>query len=42
MGIETAEASFSMMTSFDDLGPFRPLVRTAPYSFGCAQPPSPS
>jgi hypothetical protein len=30
MGIETADASFSMMTSFGDLGPSCPLVRTAP------------
>ena len=42
MVIENADASFSMMTSFGDLGPSCPLVRTAPYSVGCTQPPTPS
>jgi hypothetical protein len=35
-------ASNYLWAPLDDLGPSCPLDRTAPYSVGCTQPPSPS
>jgi hypothetical protein len=40
--IEVRMLFLLLLPPLDDFGPSCPLVRTAPYSVGCTQPPSPS